>query len=65
MSRGVEIKNACNSYRRAVQDLSRGVHSKGILMDRGSCREAIEQPESNLDGSSSYQEAIENAIKSN
>ena len=33
----------CFSCQRAVQHLLRGVHSEGILMDRGSCREAIEQ----------------------
>ena len=37
------IKKALFSYRRAVQDLSRGVHSEGSFMDRASCREAIEQ----------------------
>ena len=44
-----------------IKDLSRGVHSKGISMDRGSCQEAITQPE----GISMDQAAIENAIKSN
>ena len=59
-SRCVEIKNTCNSCRKAIQDLSRGVHSKGILMDQGNCREAIEQ----LESISMDQAAIENAIKS-
>ena len=43
------------SYRRAIKDLSRGVHSKRGLMDR----EAIEH----LESSSMDQVAIENAIK--
>ena len=55
------IKKAFFSCQRAIQDLSRGVHSKGISMDRGSCQEAITQPE----GISMDQAAIENAIKSN
>ena len=60
-SRCVEIKNMCNSCQRVVQDLSRVVYNKGISMDWGSCREAIEQPKS----ISMDQAAIENAIKSN
>ena len=39
------IKRAPFSCRRAIQDLSRGVHNKGSSMDRGSCWEAIEQTE--------------------
>ena len=55
------IKKVLFSCRRVIQYLSRGFHSKGISMDRGSYREAIEQPE----GISMDQAAIENAIKSN
>ena len=54
------IKKALFSCRRAIQDLLRGGHSEGSLMDRGSCREAIEQTK----GISMDQAAIENAIKS-
>ena len=44
----LRIKKAFFSCWRAIQDLSKGVHSEGISMDWGSCREAIEQPESIL-----------------
>ena len=57
----LRIKKALFSCRRAIQDLSRGVHSKGISMDRESYRKAIEQPKD----ISMDQAVIENEIKSN
>ena len=58
------IKNALFSYRRAVQVLSRGVHSEGIPMDQGSYREAIEQTEGFSMDRSSYRECDKKQLKS-
>ena len=55
VSRSVENKNARNSYRATIEDLSRGVQSKKVSMDR----EAIKHPKS----SSMDRVAIKNVIK--
>ena len=58
------IKRAPFICRRAIQDLSRGVHNEGSSMDRGSCWEAIEQTEGFSMDRSSYRECDKKQLKS-